>query len=251
MEEFDGFLDALYPPRCPLCGGPDPCVRHALPERAEGARCARCAVAISAALPEGFRCDACARRPPAFTRCLALDDYDPVRGGVAEWVLALKHGGRRDLAEPLGEALARLLLETGSVAPGRPGSGLPSLLAPIPLHPLRILERGYDQAAALARVVARESGLPLGRPLRRRRWTVPQGSPGCASRRANVAGVFALRWPARRALRGRFVWLVDDVLTSGATASECARVLRRGGAEGVGVLVAARAGFRRRRPADG
>jgi len=249
VEEFDGFLDALYPPRCPLCGGPVPCARHALPEGVEGARCARCAAAISPSLPEGFRCDACARHPPAFARCLALGDYDPARGGVAEWVLALKHGGRRDLAEPLGEALARLLLEADPAAAG--SGGLPPLLAPIPLHPLRVLERGYDQAAALARVVARESGLPLARALRRRRWTVPQGSPGCASRRGNVAGVVTLRRPARRALRGRFVWLVDDVLTSGATAAECARVLRRGGAEGVGVVVAARAGARRGPPALG
>ena len=236
---FDDFLDALFPPRCPLCGAPDPCDRHVLPETAAGPRCARCAAAIAASLPDGYRCDACARKPPAFSRCLTLGDYGHPRSPLREWVLALKHGGRRDLAEPLGEALARVLL-----ASGEPSSHS-AVLAPIPLHPLRHLERGYDQAAALARVIARESGLPLVGALRRRRWTEPQGSPGCASRSANVAGVFAVRGLFRRPFRGRFVWLVDDVLTSGATASECARVLRRGGAAGVGVLVAARAGARR------
>jgi predicted amidophosphoribosyltransferase len=131
--------------------------------------------------------------------------------------------------------MARRLFDEGSEHLER------ALVVPIPLHPLRRFERGYDQAAALAAVVARECALPLARPLRRVRWTEPQGSPACASRTANVSGVFAVKPLRGRLLRGRFVWLIDDVLTSGATASECARILRRGGAAGVGVLVAARA----------
>ena len=148
----------------------------------------------------------------------------------------MKHGGRRDLAVPLGEALAEHLLLCG-------GDWLrDALLVPIPLHPWRLFERGYDQAAALAHAVSGRAEIPLLHALRRRRWTEPQGSPGCSSRRANVCEVFDVRPRWRRSLAGRTVWLVDDVLTSGATASEGARRLRRAGVRRVGVLVVGRAG---------
>lgn len=230
-----GFLDALFPPRCPVCGAADDCGRHRLPARGEGPRCSRCSNRLAPSLPDGERCAACRREPPGFGRCLALGDYRP-GAPLRDWILALKHGGRRDLAVPLGEALAERLLESG-------GNWLEdAVLVPIPLHPWRLFERGYDQAAALARAISPRAGLPRIRALKRRRWTEPQGSAGCRSRRANVRDVFRLRARARREVVGRTVWLVDDVLTSGATASEGARLLRRAGARRVGVLVVGRAG---------
>ena len=229
---------------------------HAFAADAPGARCGRCAARLGDGLPDGFRCAACARRPPRFQRAVCLGDY-ATGGPLREWVLALKHGGRVDLAEPLGRALAlrwraqRLdppPFEERANGGGRRRRGreraraASALFVPVPLHPLRRLERGYDQAWCLARVVAAELELPARRLLRRRRWTEPQGGAGVASRTSNVAGVFRAVRGASRALGGREVWLVDDVLTSGATLSECAGALRRCGATRVGVLVLARAG---------
>jgi predicted amidophosphoribosyltransferase len=120
----------------------------------------------------------------------------------------------------------------------------------VPLHPLRRLERGYDQALLLARVLGEALQLPVITPLVRLRATAPQGAEGGrATRRSNVAGAFGLartalagRLLGRGLLAGRDVWLVDDVLTSGSTADACADVLRRGGARSVTVVVLARAG---------
>ncbi|MCA8981190.1 MAG: ComF family protein [Planctomycetes bacterium] len=153
-------------------------------------------------------------------------------------MLALKHGGRRDLADPLGRALGERLLARGV------GAGTP--VVPVPLAWLRRHERGHDQALGIARGVAESIGAPVVRALRRRRWTPPQGSAVAASRAANVAGAFVARRVVRR-LSGLEVLLVDDVVTSGATLAECARVLRRAGVRRVRPAFVARAA---RIPAD-
>ena len=193
------------------------------------ARCGRCAALLGRGLPDGMTCASCLRRPPPFSRVVACLDYETLR----PWVIALKHRGRRDLASPLGARLGRALQ----------GESGPACLVPIPLHPLRHLERGYDQAALLAEAAGRELGWPVMRALERTRSTPPQGSPGAVSRRANVHGAFALDSSGRRGLAGRTAWIVDDVVTSGATAAEAARVLRRAGAGGVAVACLARAGM--------
>ena len=234
---LEEFLEAVYPARCALCGGEAvdglACGRHALPRAPEGPRCGRCASLLSAALPDGAICAACRRAPPGYRRLLTLADYrrQPV---VREWILPFKHGGRRDLAVPLGWALARRLAEGGGAGRQR------RLLVPVPLHPLRRLERGHDQARLLAREVAIHGRLAWAPALRRRRWTPPQGAPGARSRAANVRDAFAAlpRWG--REVEGAEVWLVDDVVSSGATAGACARELRRLGARTVSVLCVAR-----------
>lgn len=230
------LLDALYPPACRLCGAASDdgfaCAEHALPAGPEGARCGRCGARLGRGLPEGFPCPECRRAPPPVARTVARLDY---RDGAAKaWVLALKHRGRADLAEPLGAELARCLQQ----AEPEPGAWL----VPVPLHPLRRFERGYDQARLLAEAVGRRARRRVVPALLRRRATAVQGEEDAPSRRANVHGAFTLdRWAAR-GIAGRQVWLVDDVVTSGATAHEGARVLRRAGAGPVGVLCLARAG---------
>jgi ComF family protein len=233
---------ALYPSACRLCGARAEdglaCVEHHLPEAPAGARCERCAAALPRALPDGERCAACRRAPPGFARCVALADYRR-QPGVQAWVLALKHGGRADLGPGLGALLARRLRALGDAGP-RAGD----VVVPVPQHPLRRLERGHDQARALARGLAAALDLERVDALVRSRATPPQGAPGAVSRAANVHGAFACRSRAARRLAGRAVWLVDDVVTSGSTASECARVLRRAGAGPVAVVCLARAGAR-------
>ncbi len=233
------LADALWPLRCRLCGAHAAdalaCPRHALPDGPPGTRCGKCQAPLAAGVPGGERCASCRRDPPGWSRLVTLGDYraQPV---LREWLLAFKHGGRPGLSVPLGVALARRALACGLGAQGES-----ALLVPVPLHPLRRLERGYDQAYLLAQELARASGLSLVRALRRRRDTRVQGASGSRSRTANVRAAFAPRRGAARALAGRGAWLVDDVVTSSATARECARVLRALGASPVGVLALARA----------
>jgi predicted amidophosphoribosyltransferase len=193
-------------------------------------------------MPGGERCAPCRTGRRHTPRVLTLGDYGEDRG-LREAILALKHRHRPDLALPLGRALAR---RWRAVSPEPQHSAFVA----VPLHPLRRLERGYDQAELLARALGSSLGVEVAPALRRRRATAPQGSPGVASRVANTRGAIV---PARRGfrvLRGRSVWLVDDVLTSGATAAECARVLRARGVRVEGICVLARAARRVRREAE-
>ena len=193
---------------------------------------------MAAALVGADRCAGCRRESFGVERLVVLGDYRR-QAQVREWVLAFKHGGRAELARPLAAALARRV--RASVADG----GAENVLVPVPLHPWRRLERGYDQAARLASELSDALGWPLARALARTRPTVVQGTAGATSRSANVRGAFGPeRWRplARRAVAeaGR-VWIVDDVVTSGATLRECARALRRLGARQVSALALARA----------
>lgn len=239
---LDRALDVVYPRQCLCCPqavvSTTFCREHALPDLPRPPRCGHCAAPLPRALPDGERCVACRRGVKGLPRVVALGDYGRDQG-LREVVLALKHRRRPDLAVPLGRALARrmerVLAERGT------GSGR-GVLVPIPLHPWRRFERGCDQAALLAESMGAELGWELARLVRRSEPTLPQGSAGVRSRRANVAGAFRLSERARRRAGGpRPVWLVDDVLTSGSTVRAVARILRGGGFEVDGVAVLARA----------
>ncbi len=182
--------------------------------------------------------------------------------GIAPWIFALKYGGRRDVARLLGAALGTLLADN-LLADELPADELPAdeksadeksaasarapvRLVPIPLHALRRFERGYDQAALLARAAAEAlagrgiAALSIA-ALRRGRSTRPQGSAFAAPRRVNVRGAFEPRSERiARHVRGHGVWLVDDVVSSAATVSAAARALRTMGAARVHLLILAR-----------
>ncbi|MFQ5829020.1 MAG: ComF family protein [Candidatus Methylomirabilia bacterium] len=151
---------------------------------------------------------------------------------VREALHALKFGRKTALARPLGDLLAQAgqaLLPPVSV----------DGLVPVPLHPTREAERGFNQSLLLARRVARQWRLPvIASALKRVVATRPQTEFSIRERRANVRGAFGLRGPA--AVAGRHLLLIDDVFTTGATATECCRVLLDGGASAVGVLTVAR-----------
>lgn len=145
---------------------------------------------------------------------------------------ALKFEGKTALARPLGDLLA----EAGSAMLA---VGAVDCLVPVPLHPSREAERGFNQSVLLANRVGRRWGVPVEpRALRRRRPTLSQTDLDAERRRANVRGAFTLSRSA--AVEGRHVLLIDDVFTTGATVAECARVLLEAGASAVGVLTLAR-----------
>jgi ComF family protein len=185
--------------------------------------CTRCALPLPHAKA---RCGRCLRRPPPFTRTVAPLRYDYP---VDQLITAFKFRG--DLAA--GDALCTVLLDAL-----RRGAEPPDLLLPVPLHRQRLAERGFNQAWEIARQLAREFGWSACVDgLMRVRPTPAQPGLNAHARRHNVHEAFSVT----REVRGLRVALVDDVVTTGATVRECARVLRDAGAAEVTVLALARA----------
>lgn len=190
-------------------------------------RCRRCAIG----LPEGAdECGHCLREPPAFARSIAAVGYRfPWDGLVAR----LKFDAALDLAPVLAERLAAAV-----EAAGDPRA---DLVVPVPLGPRRLAERGFNQAWELARRVAKRVGVAADPHLLLRvRDAEHQLALKPAQRRANVRGSFAVEPRRRAVVQGRRIALVDDVMTTGATADEAARVLLQAGAASVAVWVVAR-----------
>ena len=173
-------------------------------------------------------CGACAAETPHWDRARAVLRYDKHSRRL---VLALKHGDQTHLAVAFGRWMHRAGSEVLDGA---------DLLLPVPLHWTRLFSRRFNQAALLAQAIEAAGGPPVATDwLVRRRRTPSQGHLGPLARQRNVGAAFALR--SGRAVKGRRVVVIDDVLTTGATVAECARVLRRAGAGFVGVLTLARA----------
>ncbi|CAO3441608.1 Competence protein F homolog, phosphoribosyltransferase domain; protein YhgH required for utilization of DNA as sole source of carbon and energy [Azospirillum argentinense] len=230
-----GLLDTLLPPRCLCCGGAvdrqgglcAPCW-SGLTFIAPPA-CACCGTPFDFALEGEPLCGACIAEPPLFARARAVLAYDD---GSRPLVLGFKHGDRIHAAAAYGAWMARAGAELLADA---------DLLAPVPLHRLRLFRRRYNQAALLAQAAGRQAGRPVIPDLLvRRRSTPSQGGLDRSGRRRNVQGAFAVRPGLEARVAGKRIVLVDDVLTTGATLSECARVLRRAGAERVDALTLAR-----------
>lgn len=159
-------------------------------------------------------------------------------GTVADALQRFKYGDRPDLARPLGALLRRAVRETNLALPE--SAPLPSadLVVPVPLHPRRLAERGYNQAGLLAREVQKELGAPLATSvLLRQVDTPPQAKLGRAARAQNLGDAFRVIHPDR--VRRCRVVLVDDVATTGATLAACANALRRAGVASVTALVVA------------
>ena len=167
---------------------------------------------------------------------LQLDWCAPFSGTIRAALHAIKYGGEQRLAEPLGAAIARRW--------GRVGVGA-DLVTHVPVHAARARTRGYDQAALIARAAARHLGLPYAPLLTRQRATIAQFDLNRGDRAANVVGAFvagasvAGRGTAANS-GGRWVLLVDDVITTGATLAACADALERAGAMGTSAITVAR-----------
>ena len=193
--------------------------------------CVRCGVPFASAAQGGSDrlCPSCRDAPPAFDRARAALRYD---GQARRLLLPFKHADRTEIAWTLVPHMARA------------GAALlrqADILVPVPLHRRRLFLRRYNQAALLARGLARLARKPaLPDALVRTRATVSLGAKSAAERAAEIAGAFAVRASRVARVAGQRVLLIDDVMTSGATANACARALLAAGAAAVDVLVAAR-----------
>jgi len=172
----------------------------------------------------GERCGACLKDPPAFARTLTLFRYE---FPVDRLIQALKYGHQLPLAAWFGARLGQLLVAADH-----------DLVVPLPLHPSRLRARGFNQSLEIARPIARALGLALDPTLlARTRATPPQADLPLRERAGNVRGAFECAGD----LAGKRILLVDDVMTTGSTLREAARILQLHGAGAVTVAVAARA----------
>jgi ComF family protein len=236
------LVNFLYPPRCASCGAPfdistsfrvcDDCLDRAepIPEP----RCEICGAPLESSVSNESRCVRCIAHRPAFRRARALARYRSSAEDEPGTLPALLRRHKYGLDQAAGRALAEFIdgqfpLDAGDY----------DIVVPIPLHRRRLWWRGFNQAALLAAEVAHRTGLPLdAASVVRSRFTPPQTARDHDDRRRNVARAFAVRRPA--SIRGRRVLLIDDVMTTGATADECARAIIAAGAISVDVFTLAR-----------
>lgn len=232
--EAAGLLDWLLPPLCPLCCAAAPeregfcatCHADILP--LESPCCPHCALPYPTTGGSDHLCEDCLRTPPPFLWTAAAGIYDRA---LRDAVQRFKFDAALHLDRPLADLLAT------AVAP-RLEEFAPNLLLPVPLHPERLRQRTFNQSLLLARRLGRRWRIPVeARLLRRSRATPPQPGLSAAERRNNLRGAFVLQRP----LAGARVLLIDDVMTTGATARECCHVLLEGGAGATAVAVLARA----------
>jgi ComF family protein len=231
---LDPVLAAVFPSRCPCCGvaldrpsrGPlcEPCW-----DRLPGHGSPTCRCGLPLRVPGTLACGRCRRGQSRFALGFSLGPY---QGSLRTAIHELKYRGRRRVAARLAEAVlaapeaARVLTRD-------------AVLVPVPLHPRRRRERGFNQSELLAAAIGQRCGLPVrASALVRRKDTSSQTGLSAAQRRGNVAGAFAVR--RRPQVLSRVVVLVDDVVTTGATLRACAEALSRAGAAEVRVLTLAR-----------
>jgi len=232
----------LYPPRCAVCGDRfglaaaqrvcERCLSRV--EKIAQPICALCGMPLESAMTSEHLCAACLDRRPYFASARAVARYRPSGESDRRSLPSLIRRHKYGLDQSLQKALAEFL-----------GDELPysaadcDVVIPVPLHQRRLWWRGFNQAALLAMTISRRLEKPIDlKSLMRSRITTPQTSQDHDARRRNVRRAFAVTRPAR--IRGKRILLIDDVMTTGATVDECARVLMAAGAVRVDVLTLAR-----------
>ena len=212
------LLDTLLPPTCPGCG------------REGSIICEDCRRALTRRLdePAGVPLGLPNRLPAGIAQLEWCAAYN---GPARACLHALKYDGERRLVGPLAEIMAGRWANAGVGG---------DILVPVPVHPARRRQRGFDQAELLARAVGRRLGLPVVPAVRRATKTTAQHELGRRARAANVGHAFAADAPSAPLVRGRWAVLIDDLTTTGATLSGCAAALYDSGAVAVSALALAR-----------
>lgn len=231
------LADVVFPPQCMACGTvlrerkwsfcPD-CFSQI--EFIHSPLCVLCGQPFSEPGENDHLCGACLPAAPAFSVARALGQYDKV---LMDVIHRFKYGGKTSLGERLGEFMAECSYPSLMIADY-------SLVMPVPLHPRRLRQRGFNQALILARGISRRFSLHLDfLSLKRIVFTEPQVGLGKERREHNIRGAFQVADAGR--IKGEKIILVDDVYTTGSTVKECARTLMQNKAEQVAVLTLARA----------
>jgi len=240
MDIFARFLELVYPPKCHICqtfiadrkDGPvhfcEACLKSLV--KISSPLCPLCGTPFISQVEEDHLCGECMKKRPHFDALAAPFLYE---GGIMDAVHQVKYNGKTYVAESLAEFLAPFAKE-------RFGETKGFLMIPVPLHPGRLRERGFNQSLILARAAgsALETSLDFI-SLRRIKYTQPQTGLKRSERLMNVKGAFGIE--ARPDLKGKTVILVDDVATTGSTFNECARILKKAGCKKVYCLALARA----------
>ncbi|MGB9864168.1 MAG: ComF family protein [Candidatus Saccharicenans sp.] len=227
----------IFPSTCKICGkfleGEEKVVCADCLSRAEihrGEACQVCGRFFYFKEGTSFVCHECLKEPPPFTRHRAVGSYS---GILKQMIILFKYRQHESLKRPL----TRLMRRSPEIQ--RLFEGL-DLVIPVPLHPTRLKERGFNQAELLAEEISREVGIPVARKvLIKRRKTLSQVSLEAEERKHNLSGAFSVRKAEK--IAGKVILLVDDVFTTGSTCRECSRVLLEFGAKEVRVLTLARA----------
>lgn len=233
-----GVVDIFYPPRCNLCNASlneneDSVCTHCTQNLPliYSPHCPRCCRPIlTRGGPEHICSDCAALARPAVSRIIAAGMF---RDDLRELIHMYKYSYYRFLAPFLAQQIlhqARRLNALNDI----------DLLVPVPLYWTRRRTRGFNQAREMGKVISKKTGVPLirVRDFQRIRHTTPQVTLSAAGRKENIRGAFAVR--NENSIKGKTIGLIDDVLTTGATTDECARTLRKAGADDVSVFVIAR-----------
>ena len=235
-QELAACFNLLLPPACLLCRqllttdlDAQSLCRACLTDMSSlsSAHCSCCAQPFPNATSNHL-CSSCLKRPPSFSIVHAAGLY---QGNIKDAVHQLKYRNQLTLAKPLGQLLGKIVAAAGA-------GFAPDCIVPVPLHPHRLRQRGYNQALELARPISRELNVPLDTTLLQRcRKTLQQQGLSATERRSNLRNAFTLtsKTPAIKVL------LVDDVMTTGETVRECCRVLVAGGVKEVQVAIIGRA----------
>ncbi|MBT8120825.1 MAG: ComF family protein [Gammaproteobacteria bacterium] len=234
MELAHKLLSHLFPSRCILCQKALHQVIELCPECYTSlphneSCCQRCALPLPEELGNSILCGRCISKAPAFDYAHSLFRYE---GSVIGMVHQLKFGEKISHARSIGEMLWARLLQTGES---------PDCLLPVALHDSRLRQRGFNQSIEISRVMAKKSGIPVEYDaVARHRRTSAQTGLDAKLRKKNLKGAFAVV----RTIAYEHVLIIDDVMTTGATVDELARLLKNNGVMRVGVLTIARAPLR-------
>ncbi len=233
-KAFCGLFELVFPDDCRVCGEPlhevsripvcSRCLREPEPLNAEF-YCVSCRTPFLNRFPldENGQCALCRLGVSGFDAVYSYGSYD---GALRKLIHLFKYGGVQPLAAVFGNWMAIAL----------PREEQFDLIVPMPLHWMRRWQRRYNQAELLGREISKRWNVPLKSVVRRRKATAPQAGLTNSKRRLNVSGAFI----AKKRLDDLSILLVDDVLTTGASAASCARALKRAGARRVTVLALAR-----------
>ena len=234
-----GAIDTILPPRCVVSGVIVDRQGHLAPgawrdlDFIAGALCKCCGIPFDfdneIAAPDEMHCASCFKEKPEFTSARAVFSYNDTSRKL---ILSFKHGDQLHMVRAFMPWLLKAGAEQLAAA---------DILVPVPLHPLRLISRRYNQAALLARGLSHVSDKPclLG-ALKRTRATPSQGHLNIKERLENVRRAFVVSPRQKEKISGKRILLIDDVFTTGATVSECTRTLLKAGAREVHVLTLAR-----------